>query len=180
MQWFHHCSPWSGNRVKENSNLLRSTQWHVKVIDVIHFLVVASETPRVHQTSIKSPYCPFRFSRTNKVGQSPHFSAMLFSLLIYNRMCTRMITPVKWVNCTAQPKHEKTEYNIVQCKNPLAPGHTITDSHTGSSTKKGGICPMCWGIRYWSITNLTEGIHPVRGTLRGLILRTYRVWPTES
>ena len=28
-----------------------------------------------------------------------------------------MITVVRRVNCTAQPKHEKTEYNIVQCEN---------------------------------------------------------------
>lgn len=83
-------------------------------------------------------------STSNKVAPPSQPLAVLQSSADgLSRMCTRMITLVRWVNCTAQPKHEKTEYNIVPCANPTAPGHTITDSHTGASTRKGGVCPRC-------------------------------------
>ena len=50
-----------------------------------------------------------------------------------------MITVVKWVNCTVQPKHKKTEYNIVQYSNFINSDYKIKNSHTEAFTRKGGI-----------------------------------------
>ena len=109
-------------------------------------LLVSAQISRTHYQTSRTPFT-YSF---NPVTPEPSISLCrslrlchYHQLMLHGRMCTRMVTLVRWVNCTAQPKHEKTEYNIIPCNNPTAPGHTIKDSHTGASTRKGGICPRC-------------------------------------
>ena len=60
-----------------------------------------------------------------------------------DRMCTRMITTVKYEGCTARPKHESTKSILIPCANPTAAGHTIRETQAGKSTKRTGACPEC-------------------------------------
>ena len=57
-----------------------------------------------------------------------------------NTMCQRIVSTIKYVNCTATPKHVVKTYTPEPCKNRCG---RYEDKHMGSTTKKGGVCPKC-------------------------------------